>query len=126
MIFAFLERVQFNFSSKDGKNSILNKVQYLVEVNKEFVQEVLRDLNLKQNQCDPYYAKFCCFFILKIPSSAVPEGFSLNELFQMIFKALARYPSLLSDLLKNLPQAFYSLCYRGNYCYSYFLLRNKK
>ena len=87
----------------------------IADANKEIVQEILKDLFLHEDKCDPYYAKFCCFFILKIPPYAVPEGISLTSLFRIIFKTLSSHWALLHDLLKNLSQTFYSLCFKGEF-----------
>jgi len=101
MIFAFLERVQFSFKPQDA------------EMNKEIVHEVLRDLHLKKSESDPNYAKFCCYFILKVPGYAIPEGFCLKELFQYIFATLGYHWTIFSDLLKHLSSVLYSLCFKA-------------
>jgi hypothetical protein len=114
-IFSFLEKVQFSFLPKDGILIILCLIlnNHAADTNKDIVQEILKDLFLNEDKCDPYYAKFCCFFILKIPPYAVPEGFCLTALFKIIFKTLSSHWTLLHDLLKNLSQTFYSLCFKG-------------
>jgi len=90
-------------------------------MNKEIVHEVFRDLHLKKNESDPYYAKFCCFFILKVPVYAIPEGFCFQELFQYIFAALSSHWAIFTDLLKNITSVFYSLCFKGIFLISFLL-----
>ncbi len=91
-------------------------------MNKEIVHEVFRDLHLKKSESDPYYAKFCCFFILKVPVYAIPEGFCFQELFQYIFAALSSHWAIFTDLLKNITSVFYSLCFKGIYYVSILFL----